>query len=170
MPTYPNFAGGQIVTAERLGAIPEEYIIKASTQSRTNNGDDLIDDDDLWFSLALNATYEWELMLRVAGNAGGDIRVSWSIPLGASMFRLCFGPAAGLSSQDNSAGVYAYRAFHTQQKYGVPTSGNCAIYERGTITNGGANGNMQLRWTQGTAHATPTELGAGSYLKYRRIA
>jgi hypothetical protein len=170
MPTYPNFAPGQLATAERLGAIPEEYIIKPATQSRTNNSADLIDDDHFWFPLALNATYEWELLLRVAGNSGGDIRVSWTIPLEASMFRLCFGPAAGLSSQDNSNGVYAYRSFHTQQIYGVPTSGNCAIYERGTVTNGNNHGSLQLRWTQGTAHSTLTELGADSCLKYRRIA
>jgi hypothetical protein len=166
--TYPNFSAGQLVTHTDLNATLPQYKIKPLNQSKTNST--LVNDTDLWFAMVPNATYEWELLIRVAGNEAGDLRLAWTLPSGAAGFRLCFGPTAGLSDQSNSAGVWAYRGFGTNQIYGVPTSGNCAVYERGTVTNGTTGGNFQLQWAQGATNASATIVGSDSYLKFRRIA
>lgn len=167
--TYPNFTVGQLVTADLLNAALPQYVVKQTNQSRASSTS-MIDDDELWYSLAPNATYEWELMVRVTGATGGDIRIEWAIPSGASMFRLCFGAAAGSNDQANANGVFAYRANTTDQIYGIPSSGNSAIYERGTIITSSANGDLQMRWAQGTSNSEPTVVGSRSYLKVRRIA
>lgn len=167
--TFPDFMAGQQLTAGLLNSSLPQYAVKAVNQSAVSRTTPL-DDDELFLFLAANATYEWEAMLRVAGSTSADIQVSWRIPNGATMFRLCFGMAAGGTDQGSTSAVTAYRVETTQQSYGLPSSGNSGVFERGLVITAGQDGDLQMMWNQASSSGTATVVGSLSYLKVRRVA
>lgn len=166
--TYPTFLAGMVPTPDELNAIASTIVIKSANQSVTSSTT-LIDDNDLAAAVEADATYEFEVCLRVTGN-GGDIDVAWTGPSGASMsLRLCMGPDSGTADVTNTNVVRIHRNIGTEQVYGTTTS-NSAIVERGILVTSSNAGTLQLQWAQNSSNINATTVGSGSFLKLRRIA
>ncbi|MGP3686538.1 hypothetical protein ACTVZO_17830 [Streptomyces sp. IBSNAI002] len=162
---YPTWSAGQRVTAALLTAMQPITVVKTIDEPVTASTT-LQDDNQLILPLEAAATYTVRGALFYDGQFNaGNLKLSWALPAGASIFWSANGPALG------GAAAYASQAV---------TSGNISV---GTYGTGGskttasivahvttsAAGNMILRWAQDTSHATPTQIYAKSFLQAIRI-
>jgi hypothetical protein len=131
------------------------------TQNNVNNPTATLQaDDELFFSIGANETWNYRFLLHITMNATPDIKFSVTAPTGATCVN-------GFSDNENAISV-------ANVACGV-SSGNIAgvtatdVYEvSGSITNGSTAGTVTLNWAQNTANAANTIVRAGSYIEASR--
>lgn len=155
--------------AGRWAGFAQQVVTK--TQSVVKNTDESVtssivlqDDDELFLPLAVNTDYLFEAWIYLTKNASGsgDIQVAFVVPAGAAL------QWAGINSPDPSGGS-APKASVVVLASGTAiaftqtsTPGWIKIF--GSVKNGAAAGNLQMRWAQNTSNATATVVKAGSFL------
>ncbi|MFO0920537.1 MAG: hypothetical protein U0451_02590 [Candidatus Saccharimonadales bacterium] len=120
----------------------------------------LQDDDELFFSIGANET--WNFRFVVQGNSGTapDFRFAVSGPTGATCHVAYSDPEGATGGGQYGCGVTTAS---------VPGSGAAELYEiTGSITNGANAGDVRLRWAQFTSNAANTTVYAGSYVEAQR--
>lgn len=172
MSIWPNYTGGQRLTAADLQAGQFIIVTKTANTDRANTTT-LADDPDLQFLVAESAVYAIEFRLHFAATTTAGFKTAWDVPSGAAGNKGVQGP--GSSATDTAANNISMRSgvhgFTTTVTYGSRNSATnqCLAYEESLITTS-AGGTLALQWAQNTSNATATRLAAGSWARCLRIA
>jgi hypothetical protein len=164
---HSNAAGGGSVTVAGLPVA----VLKTADET-VNNSNVLQNDDHLFFSVAANKNYKFELWLLLnpaAGSATDDIKLHFTGPAGCTMFwgTLQTTNAAddGISPAGTGGTVVANQGISGTPAYGTGAF-NFALKLEGIILNGANAGTIQLQWAQSAAGAHNLVLQTGSALIY----
>lgn len=157
----------QIITAINDGSV---YVAKAADET-INNSATLQNDDELFVTVAANATYEINTYVGYRSNTTADFKVGFTFPTGATLYFTTW------NAQLNSSGTLVtstqLEAAASGSAFGVGgiAVGTTATFAGGGLLTTGANaGTFQVQWAQLTADASNTVVRAGSYLSLRRVA
>jgi len=149
---------------------------KTADESVTNSTTQQ-NDDHLFWSVAANAVYSFEVNLIYTGALGdnvGELAARWSMPSGASLtwgsisqiWSATSGPAGAASFQG-----YANDTTNPSQICLLGTSNAPMLgILRGTLITGGSSGTFRLQWSQWSPSTTPTVVHKGSWGALERIA
>jgi hypothetical protein len=117
-------------------------------------------DDQLFFSIGANETWNYRFYLQISGNATPDIKFSVTAPAGATCVNSLNEAENALAVGNLGCGV---------STGAVPMTTATDVFEvAGTITNGATAGNVTLNWAQNTASAANVTVLAGSFLEAQR--
>ncbi|WP_459805010.1 hypothetical protein [Herbidospora sp. RD11066] len=153
-----------------MNAMPRmDWVVKTADESVTSSGS-VQSDDHLFISVGVNSRYAVDGLIIYEAHTTGDFMFGWLAPSGAT-----FG---WLVDVGDPAGTSTYMAVARQWTTGAgvvtaPGLGAGALLTfpvRGLLTTAGSSGSLQFRWGQGTSHATPTIVRAGSFLRLHKIA
>lgn len=147
--------------------LQQEWVIKQVDESVTNNAS-VFDDDELFIWLAYpNTDYWFETFLIYDGHLDGGLRMTWSIPAGASIEWT----HGGLRASAGATVGEVSRTFITTGEglIGCVTGSTTVVAMEGRVTTGATIHNLKLRWGQITAHATATRVLAGSGLLVTKL-
>lgn len=152
------------------------FVRKTADQSVTSSTT-LIDDTELYGTVAPNCTYRFELHMFYVGNETGDINTRWTFPTGATLdqMTICGWP---IDTGFNTGGTHADTEFYallaqTSPSTARPFAGSTTVVTAlivGTLVVGGTAGTLQLQWAQNVSNGTATTVKAGSCLELRRVA
>jgi hypothetical protein len=155
-------AGDKPTAAEWSNMRPLKAV-KTGDESRTSTTT-LSDDTELVLTVAAATLYKVEGFLIYDGAAGGDLKIGWSAPAGATWDWVAGGldsAAAGVSGS-MWMGHWTITGEHT---YGCNGAGsNIIALPQGYLQTAGAAGTFRLRFAQGTSNATSTRLRTRSAL------
>lgn len=133
--------------------------MRKSTDQSVTSSTTFVNDSQLFFAVASNETYIFQLWLFVyAADVVPDIKVT------------CLGPTGSTLLWSSSQVIYlpdGTPTLTTTQTSGQPLSllvdsNDRAIQLYGTILNGSTAGNLQFQFAQNTSSATPITVKAGS--------
>ncbi|WP_267244339.1 hypothetical protein [Streptomyces sp. PR69] len=141
--------------------------VKTADQSVTSSIA-VVDDDHLTLTVEANSVYAFDTYLDADGDTGGDLRLTFTGPAGASGSWTPDGISLG--NANNIGQVKRSRnALAAEDSVGILPAGTI-VTPSGQITTGGTAGALTLRWAQDTSSATPTRLLAGSWLRVTKLA
>ncbi|HEX2656703.1 MAG TPA: hypothetical protein VHU40_00460 [Polyangia bacterium] len=171
MSQYPVITGGQRIASTLLKGMFWHEMWKTANLDRASTTT-LADDPDLTVSLDASATYRVEMYLHYAAIDAAKFQTAWTVPSGATGNRTAVG--AGSAATDATAATtsrFGVHGFATAITYGTRSSATnqCLASEAATVFTSSA-GTLALQWAQASSNATATRLGAGSYMRVRRIA
>lgn len=159
-----SYRGSLLVIGSTGG---KRVITKTSAQNTPTNSTAMQDATDLSFYAEANRKYLVDAWLSYDGATGGDIRVAWTVPSGATMGRWIKAPQVGTTDNQNTSIVMIRRAAATQQIGGAP-AGVSSTYtsweEKALLRMGSTAGTVQLQFGQGTSSGTVTTLKEESML------
>lgn len=134
-----------------------ESVNNSGVPAAQNTGATFQDDDELFFTIGANETWNFRTVLQVNANATPDIKFSITAPAGATC-------SWGHLDVENAIGTGNLACGASSGI--VTTLGVSDTYETaGSITNGATPGVVRLRWAQNTANAANSTILAGSYLE-----
>lgn len=164
VPTAAEFAAILAAIAELRPIVK----IKSGNQSVPNTT--LVNDSELFASLAASATYRVDVLLAVTGSTAGDLKVAWTVPSGASGTRFCLGPASSSTARSDTTMAVAALSLTASTAYGT-SSASAAVSVRETLTvQTSSAGTLTMQFAQQTADATATTVQAGSVLIATRMS
>jgi hypothetical protein len=156
-----------------VSAWNETTIIVKSSDQAYNNDTVLNDDTTLKFNAQASSVYRVELFAMIAGASGGDVKVSWSVPAGATGTRSVIGPATESTTRNNTTVQVGAHSLTAEIGYGLsalePTL-PIALQERFILTTSGTSGMVTMRHAQITSNATVTNVKAGSYMLVTKLS
>lgn len=126
------------------------------------------DDDELFFPVAANSVYAFEMEIHYTNAAGSapDFKMHIQGPT-ASVGGF---HALGLTTTDGAnhtvGGVSSAPAGIT---FGAGILKRIIFITHGLVTIDSTSGNVRLRWCQNSSNATPTRVEAGSILRWRLV-
>ncbi len=131
------------------------------TQNNVNNpGAALQADDELFFSIGANETWNYRFQLQMGVNATPDVKFSVTAPVGATC-------ANSVTDEENAISVANLGCGTTSGIIAVAT-GTDVFVVSGSVTNGANAGTVTLNWAQNTANAANTTVIAGSFVEASR--
>ena len=140
--------------------------VKTADQSVTSSVT-LVNDTELFVSLAASVTYAFQMMLDYEGGTAGasDLKWTFGIPAGTFM-RYCY------SNRGTGLGASVTMSTGSSTDLGGTNgAGNLeGVHGFGTIVCGSTAGTLQLKWAQNTSSATSTIMHAQSCLMLWRIS
>ena len=141
-------------------------VVHKTADETVNNSTTLQNDDHLYFAMAANEIWAFDIILLFASSTAADFIFSFSLPTGATLrgFTIYKGSGETLTSLAAIEGNAI-----TCMGAGSTTPRVQAIF-KGLVFNGANAGNFQLTWAQGTAEATDTVLKKGSCIIFHKIA
>jgi hypothetical protein len=156
-------------TAQQLAASTTdiETIVKAAGET-ISNSTTLQDDDELaGFTIAANATYAIEGMLRIGLKSASDMKISNSHSVAPDEFHLSL-----YAGQDGAAIATGGHLFDDADTGTITTDtdGDMMVYMTGMLVQGGTGGTFTLQWAQNAAVAENTVLRPGSFISFRKIS
>ncbi len=131
------------------------------TQNNGNNATaTLQNDDELFFSVGANETWNFRFVIQATTPAAPDIKFTVTAPVGATCNFGAINAEDTVTVGNLGCGVSS----------GIlNTAGVSDVYEiAGSITNGSTAGTLTLQWAQNTANAANTIVRAGSYVEASR--
>lgn len=172
---YPDWAVGDLVTADRLDdALPKIYIKAGSTSRNTTTT--LAADTDLQGIALAVGTYEVELVLfYTVASTTPRLKTRWGFTGTISdTVRLCHGPGSAqvANPQDvTEATARGYGLTSQDAVYNSSTSGaySCVL-EKAAGVQVTVAGNFSLDWAQVTSNGSNVTIQAGTYFRIKRIA
>jgi len=119
-----------------------------------NNSNTIIDDDEVFLPMLANKVYGYRAHLQFISGVTPDLKVTWTVPAGATGTR--------------NSGALARAPADTQNITTISTDATSGNEQNsdycGVVRMGGTAGNLQLRWAQNVADASDSKMLAGSYL------
>jgi hypothetical protein len=147
---------------------PEFTVYKTTDQSYSSDAT-LNDDTVLKFTVEANTKYRVQLYAMATG-AGGNIKLAWSYPSGASGVRAVNGPAANSTNRDDTNMRTGVHNLNTEVTYGLNASGQYAgMQETFVIAIGATAGVVTLQHAQGTSSVDPTVMRASSFMIVKKL-
>jgi hypothetical protein len=148
----------------------QEFTLFKQTDQGYTNDATLNNDTVLRFTASANTKYRVELFAMCSGT-GGNIKMAWSVPSGATGTRAVLGPAANSVSRDDTNMRTGAHGFTTEVTYGLNSdSGYTTVQENFIITIGVTGGDVILQHAQGTSSATQTIMRAPSFMVVKKLA
>lgn len=167
---YPDIAAGEDITAGLLASMLPVIVSKAATEPLTASTT-MQNDDELFASVAANATYSVMLHLFHDADTTGDIKIGWSGPTGATMN---WGAVVAHVNETSSGTVTAVsmqtRIISETQDIGGGASTGTYSVVHGTLITSSTAGTLNFQWAQRSSSATATNVRAGSLLTLHRSA
>jgi hypothetical protein len=180
LPTLSLPAGHKTTAAEYAKLIQaindlSAYVVKNTTETVTSSAT-LQDDDELFAALNVTgAVYEMTSGIIFGAAAAASVngfKMTFTAPAGAT---LNWVPHIKVDSDGTNA---ATTIWQTGLSLGQTVSAGGAgavsttlmAAPKGILTVGATTGNLLLRWSQSTSHATGSKVYAGSYIALRRLA
>jgi hypothetical protein len=167
---YPDIAAGEDITAGLLTSMLPVIVPKAATESVTASTT-MQNDDELFASVAVSATYAVQLHLFHDADTTGDIKIGWSGPTGATMN---WGAVVAHVNETSSGTVTAVsmqtRIISETQDIGGGASTGTYSVVHGTLITSTTAGTLNFQWAQRSSSATATNVRAGSMLIMHRSA
>ena len=151
-------AGSRILASQIQGVAPLGAY-KITGQSVTSSTT-LVNDGDLYLSVAANGVYVVQGSFLVTGGAG-NFKYTFTIPSGAG--------GNFSATQYTTGGTFESLTPITWTTVPTAQSGE-AIWLYGLLVNSTTAGTLQLQWAQNTSNGTPTTVGAYSYITAWQIA
>jgi hypothetical protein len=175
MSVYPIWRAGMKLSESRLEAMQWTYLSKSADETVTSSTT-LQNDNDLFFSVAANATYYIRAHLDFGGLTAADFKCAYTFPALSDGRKICLGPQSGTTDRQDTTMCTTYHALGTERNYGcmstvagdIPNEGMFAI-EHVLLQTGANAGTFQLQWAQVTSNATATELRIDSFFMYKRM-
>jgi hypothetical protein len=156
-------AAGDKPTAAEWNLMRPLKAVKSGDESRTSTIA-VSDDSELVLTVAANTLYYVKGVLLYDGASGGDLRLGWSAPAGATFDWT----GGGLDSASTGLAGTMYVGAWTlagEHVYGCNASGNNQFaLPEGWLQTGANAGSFRARWAQGTSSATSTRIRARSGL------
>ncbi|MFI9558881.1 hypothetical protein [Nonomuraea endophytica] len=144
------------------------HVIKAADESITSSTT-LQNDDHLFLTVSANTDYWVEAMIRYDGPTGGDLKIGWSVPTGATLEWTSNGLATAATSTADDL-WRRRRTATTDEIVGAVGAGTDLLAMPEGLLRVGANaGTLRLRWAQGTSSATATRVFLRSLLMISRM-
>jgi hypothetical protein len=156
-----------------VSAWDEEWLIFKDVDQSYSSDTTLNDDTVLKFTAEANSRYAVELFAVVSGVAGGDVRIAWGVPSGASGTRSVFGPATSITNRNNATVNLGAYTFSGEIGYGLASAepgAPVSIQERFIITTSATGGTVVFRHAQNTSNATATIIRGSSYMRVKKLA
>lgn len=162
----PVFATNDVPSATQFNSwlVNVLFARRTSTASVTSSTT-LADDSQLTLAVEANATYRMTMMLSYDGATGGDLKVNFTMPAGASMLAhvtILIPTAAG---QQDYQGFSWTGSTTTLGCLGGTASGLVV----GLFRTAGTAGNLTLQWAQATSSGTSTRIFTDSFIDLRRV-
>ena len=159
----PVWTPGEVLVAADVNTwfVPS-VAAKTSDQSVTSSTT-LVSDSALFLPVATSALYIFNCLILNTGLTGGQIKMQFTGPAGATMNSGIIGFA---SAGGNTFGA-TFRGFASTVIFDTPTSETPILWQ-GSIQTSSTAGTVQFQWAQGTSNATATVVKAGSYLSMVR--
>jgi hypothetical protein len=160
-----TFLAGKRLTAAALNAAIGLSAAKGGDTNRSsaNTGTTLTADPDLTVAVLANTSYlvRFSLLYKGAATNTGDLKLSFSVPSGATL-------AGGFLGIANPLGVTILpvtSAASVLVSYSNGTGNPLWCQVTANLVTSAAAGNLVLTWAQNTSSATSTTLMAGSSLQ-----
>lgn len=166
--SFSTLLAGEIVPASKwatlFGEVRPLYARKTADQT-VNNSTTLVNDTELFVSVAANAEYDMELAAVQNSNATANFKLNFVLPAGATWV----------------TGIFDLGSSAANEQFGVQTTAGPALGITGAAADAvvwikakliiaGTSGTVQFQWAQNTANASNTIVRAGSTLVLRRLA
>lgn len=167
---YPTILAGQDVTAGLLTSMLPTIVVKAATEPITASTT-MQNDDELFATVAANATYDVLLHLLHDSATAGDITIGWTAPAGAVMTWGLIGAQSGETSSSTVANVnmQTRTILEAADLGGGASTGTYGLVHGALITSATA-GTLNFQWAQRVSSATASNVRAGSVLMLHRTA
>lgn len=161
---------GEIITAAKWNTDLTDNLNAIRTLAIRKTADETLatsttfqDDNHLFFSVAANEIWAFELELLFSTPVAADFKMQWTSPAGATGNWWGFwndngGPTVNYITRRSLAGTFALDTANGD--------GNLAI--RGAVVNSTTAGTLQLQWAQNAASGTTTVF-ANSFLLGQRL-
>jgi hypothetical protein len=155
----------------RLTPVEPLFARKTATESVTSSTV-MQDDDHLTLTVADNAIYQVEMVVRYDGASGtgvGELKMQFVMPAGAGFTGLLHGHQ--FAAIDNTGDlIQAVLDGAVMQTGTRGASTFLAAHVVGMLVVGTTAGTFKLQWAQDSSNATPTRLIVGSHLSLRRVS
>lgn len=151
----------------------ETQVLFKNADQAYSNDTSLNDDTVLKFTAAINSVYRVELFAMISGASGGDVKVAWTVPSGATGLRSCLGPADTSTTRNNTTMQVGAHPFASEIGYGLSATEPTlpiGLQERFILTTAGTGGLVVFRHAQRTSNATQTIVRASSYMIVQKLA
>lgn len=174
--SFPQHYAGQVLTADRLNARNLHLVTQDADLVITSST--TLQDTEIVVPVEAGAIYFYQLFISYSAHTTPDMKWAWSAPTGTLLASFTSALETGAGSGLNTgAAIIMRRPANTTERVagGTDTSsppGNFhSAYDRGTITVGGADGDVILQVAQNTSSANQTILRGGNNtrLVYTRI-
>ncbi len=159
--------------AQRQLTLVQPVIVVKTANETVNNSNTLQNDDHLFYTMAPNTSYFFELFMLVTAASGtADWKFGWSVPSSATMFW-------GSLSLPNDTG----EGFGPTSTISVPQAvltegstmavgGSAQTYWMslgGLVRNSTTSGNLQFKWAQNTATSENNTINKDSFMRITRL-
>lgn len=132
------------------------------TSSPTTTSNVAANVTDMVASLEANKVYNIDMVLNIACNNTGGVKIAFTIPAGTTFRFAATGRANNATSPQmqlmTASGTLTTNAYCTANTDGF-------IIIKGTVTTTGTTGNLQLQWASGTNTQTSTIYQEGTYMQ-----
>lgn len=158
---------GHIVTNADLTDAFGQIVVKTGNESMTSNTT-LQNDDELFLTLAASTKYIVDGLIIYRGATTGDLKLTFTVPSGATGIWSAGGPNAATSPAtdfDSTGNAYAT----TRAIAGNGAAADMTCHVRGYLDVSTTAGFLQLQWAQNTSDVTATQVRLGSWLKIQKI-
>lgn len=168
MAQFPLIAAGAPLTGNLLRNMIPQQVVKTADETLASTTT-VQPDDDLYLPVEANATYLFSGWLwYTAASTTPDIRINFSVPSGAQMFRSALGQVNGATSVSGILDTAVLTAV-TADGRGAYTTPLSTVYSGYLITSSTA-GTFQLQWAQVANSTDVVTLKAGSWIQLTRTA
>ena len=142
--------GTTALTFEDFRQQDNPRVISKTADQTVNNTSTLVNDNDLFVPLLANRKYYWFSRVRFKSDSTPDLKISWTVPSGAT---------GGRRREINNATEVSYG---TSSNWSGSTGVDRQGYAGGYVETGGTAGNLQFQWAQNTADLSDTTVYKGS--------
>jgi hypothetical protein len=148
--------------------LQSDWVRKTADESVTSSTT-LQNDNELFLPLLANTQYWFETFIIYDGHLDGGLRLSPSIPAGATIQWTHGGLRASAGATVGEVSRTAFTDTINPGQIGCVTGSTTVVVGEGRVTTSGTAGNFQLQWAQITSHATATRVLTDSAILLTRL-
>ncbi|MDH2429310.1 hypothetical protein [Sphaerisporangium sp. TRM90804] len=144
------------------------HVVRSTNKSITSTTT-AQNDDQLFLQVQANTDYWLEAFLIYDGATGGDIKIGWSVPSGATLEWTSNGLTDGATSTADDLWRRRRSAAQDEICGALGAGTNAVAMPEGLLRVASTAGPLRLRWAQGASSATSTIVKSGSLLMVSRM-
>lgn len=138
------------------------FVVRKTGTETINNSDVFQDDNQLFFNVAVNARYKFEVCLRYRAHGSADFKARFNGP-GLT------GNATVLRLSQTAAGVDDVQLVSDDLQWfnigGIGTATDAAFLANGILLTDATSNLATIQWAQSVAHASDASVQVNSYIK-----
>jgi hypothetical protein len=164
----PQFAAGTTITAASLASVAPLAGFKFADQNSGQSNTALVNDTDLFLTLAAGGVYLGDGMIIYSASTAADYQATFTVPAGAT---LAWSPYPYLGTGGSYVAIpspLAAAATITADGQGTATS--VVFPLQFSVVMGATAGNLQWQFAQNNSDASNLNTRAGSYLRAWKVA